>query len=77
MNGPRDARRLAVERLNEALVAELVRAHLGSEPDPAGRRHADLIAERIVRLGGAPDYSSLRQALRVRSPARRPEPTRA
>lgn len=77
MSGPRDARRLAVRRLNEALVDELVRSHLGRGPRPGDRRHADLIAERIVRLGGAPDYSSLRLALRLRSPARRPEPTRA
>lgn len=57
-------RRRAVKLLNEALVAEIARAHLGREADARERRRADLIAERIVRLGGAPDYSALRSALR-------------
>lgn len=57
-------RRRLVRRLNEALVDELVRAHMGRGDAERGRPRADLIAERIVRLGGAPDYSALRSALR-------------
>lgn len=56
--------RRAVKKLNEALVDELVRAHMGRGDGARGSRLADLIAERIVRLGGAPDYSALRSALR-------------
>lgn len=70
-------RRMAVKRLNEALVDEIVRAHRGPGLPAREQRHADLIAERIVRLGGAPDYSSLRGALRVRARAARRETTRA
>lgn len=58
-----DRNRRAVKRLNEVLVDEIVRAHLGRD-GARGRRLADLIAERIVRLGGAPDYSALSSALR-------------
>lgn len=57
-------RESAVKRLNEALVREIVRAHRGRA---AGRSRADGIAERIVRLGGAPDYSALSRALRQRA----------
>ena len=70
-------RRLAVRRLNEALVEEIVRAHRGPGIPARDQRHADLIAERIVRLGGAPDYSSLRGALRGLTRAARRETTRA
>lgn len=69
-------RRLAVKRLNAALVEEIVRVCLRRGP-PGEARRADLIAERIVRLGGAPDYSSLRPALRGRSLSARRETTRA
>lgn len=69
MNDERRLRALAVRRLNEALVAEIVRVHAGRGPRARSARQADLIAERIVRLGGAPDYSSLRGALRPRSRA--------
>lgn len=62
-----------LKRLNEALVAEIVRARPGRGPRAWSPRRADLIAERIVRLGGAPDYSSLRGALRGRTPGPRRE----
>lgn len=53
-----------VKLLNEALMDVIARAHLGRGEAARGRRLADFIAERIVRLGGAPDYSALRSALR-------------
>ena len=63
-------RERALKELNAALVEEIVRLHRhGSRSAPA-RRRADLIAERIVELGGEPDYSSLRLALRGAEPAR-------
>lgn len=71
MNGERSRLRPVVERLNEALVEEIVRAHLSRGTPARSARRADLIAERIVRLGGAPDYSSLRGALRGRTRAPR------
>lgn len=77
MSGIPSGRRMTVKRLNEALVEEIVRAHRGPGLPARDQRHADLIAERIVRLGGAPDYSSLRGALRVRAHAARRETTRA
>lgn len=77
MNAPSGGRRLAVKRLNEALVEEIVRVCLRRGPPAREARRADLIAERIVRLGGAPDYSSLRPALRGRSLPTRRETTRA
>lgn len=61
IDGPR---RRAVRALNAALLEEIVRAHLGRGDGARGRGHADLIAERIVRLGGEPDYSALGPALR-------------
>ena len=74
MSCGRAGRRLAVKRLNEALVEEIVRVCLRRGPLATEARRADLIAERIVRLGGAPDYSSLRPARRGRavSPPRAP-----
>lgn len=57
-------RRRAVKRLNAVLVDVIARAHHGRGEAARGRRLADLIAERIVRLGGAPDYSALRSAVR-------------
>lgn len=70
-------RLLAVKKLNEALVEEIVRVCLRRGPAEREARRADLIAERIVRLGGAPDYSSLRPALRGRSLSARRATTRA
>lgn len=63
-----EERAVAVKRLNEALVSEIARLHRAGRP--VRSRSADLIAERIVRLGGEPDYSSLRRALRGRATAR-------
>lgn len=60
------ARRRIVRRLNAALVGELVRLREAAGVRDA--RSADLIAERIVELGGEPDYSFLRAAPRVRAP---------
>lgn len=77
-------RERAVRRLNKALHDELVRVHLQRSPRAAAedgrspyQRRADLIAERIVTLGGAPDYSSLRLALRGRAHCARRETARA
>lgn len=58
-------RRETVRVLNAAFAAEIVRVVRG------GRRRlaADILAERIVRLGGEPDYSAARQLLRGRSGA--------
>lgn len=61
---------LAVKRLNTALVDEIVRLHRCRSQRERAQRRADLIAERIVQLGGEPDYSSLRLALRDRKPTR-------
>lgn len=70
MNKARAGRALAVKRLNVALVDEIVRLHRRRRLRARAQRCADLIAERIVRLGGEPDYSSLRLALRGREATR-------
>lgn len=77
MTCERRDRRRTLERLNAALVSEIVRVHRRPGALPRDQRRADLIAERIVRLGGAPDYSSLRSALRARALGPRREPSRA
>lgn len=56
----------AVRRLNAALVKTIVGLRRG-EGDARGRI-ADAIAQRILRLGGEPDYASVRSALRGRAP---------
>lgn len=61
-----ETRRDAVRRLNAALVEAIVGLTRG-DAGGSGRR-ADAIAERIVRLGGEPDYASVRSALRGRAP---------
>lgn len=70
MNRAHAGRARAVKRLNAALVDEIVRVHRDRSLRDGDRRCADLIAERIVQLGGEPDYSSLRLALRGREPTR-------
>lgn len=70
MNKPLAEQESAVKRLNEVLVEEIVRVHRHRTLRARHQRRANLIAERIVELGGAPDYSSLRLALRSREPAR-------
>jgi len=77
MNAESGGRRQAVKRLNAALVEEILRVCMRRGPPAREARRADLIAERIVRLGGAPDYSSLRPALRGRALSARRETTRA
>lgn len=68
MNRAPTVRELFVKRLNTALIDEIVRVRVRGRA--GDMRCADLIAEKIVELGGAPDYSSLRPAPRRRATAR-------
>ena len=63
MNSALAGQELAVEKLNKALVEEIVRVHRRRSLRAPRQRRADLIAERIVALGGAPDYSSDRKSV--------------
>lgn len=84
MNKRPAGRERAVRRLNKALLDELVRVHrrrslraAAEDGRARDQRRADIIAERIVKLGGAPDYSSLRLALRGRAHSAQRETARA